>query len=76
MSREESRLALKLARDWVLTPVARDILESATLPWGVHAPERTTLACWRWDPTEQLPRRKPRTLTFGPAGLPTASALP
>ena len=44
VSREESRLALKLARGWVLTPAAWDIRESesATPPWGVQAPERVT----------------------------------
>ena len=130
MSREESRLAVKLARGWVLTPVAWDIneSESATPPWGAHAPERVTttggdlvvylggddrgaakgyrallgahacrdlpptLACWRWDPTEQrplgtkeaasaalasrLPWKNQYTLTFDSAGVPTAAALP
>ena len=44
VSREESRLALKLARGWVLTPVAWSVREreSATPPWGAQAPERVT----------------------------------
>ena len=130
VSREESRLAVKLARGWVLTAVAWDIVESesATPPWATTAPERftttdsdlvvylggqehgtakgyrtllgahacrdlpPTLACWRWDPTEQrplgtrtassaveakaLPWESPLTLTFNAAGVPTATAPP
>ncbi len=42
VSRDETRLAIRLARGWVLTPIAWDVreTESATPMWNAHAPER------------------------------------